>query len=78
MRHPEIGENRTQSDNGVPSSANWNPTKPLMRRQQYAAATKPVYEAANHYNTPKIVNDEDRKKAKDSKCSPGMSRSPLG
>lgn len=50
---------RTQSDNGVPSSANWKPTKPLMRRQQYAAATKPVYEAANHYSTPETVSQEE-------------------
>jgi hypothetical protein len=25
---------RTHSESGVPSSANWKPTKPLMRRQQ--------------------------------------------
>lgn len=39
---------RTHSDSGVPSSANWNPTKPFMSRQVNIAATKPVYTAANH------------------------------
>jgi hypothetical protein len=39
---------RTQSESGVPSSANWKPTKPFTSRQQYAAATRPVYTAANH------------------------------
>lgn len=43
----------TQRDNGVPSSANWKPTNPLMSKQQYAAATNPVYTAANHFE---IVN----------------------
>lgn len=33
---------RSQRERGVPSSANWNPTNPLTRRQQYAAATRPV------------------------------------
>ena len=33
---------RTHSERGVPSSANWKPTKPLMRRQVYAPATRPV------------------------------------
>jgi len=40
---------RTHRERGVPSSANWKPTKPLMSRQQYVAATKPVYAAANHF-----------------------------
>ena len=42
------GRALTHSDSGVPSSANWNPTKPLMRRQVYVPATRPVYIAANH------------------------------
>lgn len=49
----------TQSDSGVPSSANWKPTKPLIRMQQYVAATRPVYIAANHcyanYVTPRSL-----------------------
>ena len=44
----------TQSDRGVPSSANWNPTKPLIRRQQYVAATRPVYTAVNHYTHTRV------------------------
>ena len=31
----------------MPSSANWNPTNPFMSRQGHAAATRPVYIAAN-------------------------------
>jgi len=30
---------KNQRDSGVPSSANWKPTNPLMSKQQYAAAT---------------------------------------
>jgi len=37
-----VGGARTHNDNGVPSSANWNPTKPLISRQVYADATNPV------------------------------------
>ena len=33
---------RTHRDRGVPSSANWKPTKPLRRRQVYAAVMRPV------------------------------------
>jgi len=44
----------SQRDNGVPSSANWKPTNPLMSKQQYAAATNPVYTAANHFETGKF------------------------
>jgi len=47
---------RAHSDSGVPSSANWNPTKPLMSRQQKVAATRPVYTAANHCNIRQILN----------------------
>lgn len=55
---------RTHSDRGVPSSANWKPTKALMRRQQYVQATKPVYTAANHCGADLAIeskphNDED-------------------
>lgn len=32
----------TQSDRGVPSSANWKPTNPLINRHVYVAATSPV------------------------------------
>jgi len=35
-------ERRTHSERGVPSSANWNPTKPFIKRQQYADAMRPV------------------------------------
>ena len=40
---------QTHKERGVPSSANWKPTNPLMSKQQYVAATRPVYIAANHY-----------------------------
>lgn len=38
----------TQRDSGVPSSANWKPTKPFMSKQVYIDATRPVYIAENH------------------------------
>lgn len=41
---------RNHNDMGVPSSWNWKPTKPFMRRHQYSAPTLPAYIAANHYN----------------------------
>jgi hypothetical protein len=43
------GFEQTHKERGVPSSANWKPTNPLMSKQQYVAATRPVYIAANHY-----------------------------
>lgn len=39
----------TQSEMGVPSSANWNPTKPLTRSDQYKAVIRPNWTAANHF-----------------------------
>ena len=39
---------RTHGARGVPSSANWNPTKLFIRRQKYAAAMRPVQKDANH------------------------------
>ena len=39
----------TQSDRGVPSSANWNPTKPFNIRDQQRVHMTPVCTAANHY-----------------------------
>lgn len=44
----QVDGRRTHRESGVPSSANWKPTKPFMSIQQYAAATRPVYTAANH------------------------------
>lgn len=38
----------TQSDMGVPSSANWKPTNPFKRRHQNVAQVRPVWIAANH------------------------------
>lgn len=32
----------TQSDKGVPSSANWKPTKPFNNRHQNVAHIKPI------------------------------------
>jgi hypothetical protein len=61
---------RTQSERGVPSSANWKPTKPLMRRQQYAAAIKPVYTAANHWNRVSAVDEIIGGDARDNSRSP--------
>jgi hypothetical protein len=37
-----MGEKLTQSDMGVPSSANWNPTKPLITIHQYKAPMNPA------------------------------------
>jgi len=52
------GKERTQSDSGVPSSANWKPTNPFMSKQVYADATRPVYTAANHCGMVRILEGE--------------------
>lgn len=36
-----IGVESTQSERGVPSSANWKPTNPLTSRHQHAAVVRP-------------------------------------
>lgn len=47
-REEEEGRKRTQSDIGVPSSANWNPTNPFARRIQKMEQMKPTWTAVNH------------------------------
>lgn len=42
------GEERTQRDIGVPSSANWKPTNPFATRIQKMEQMKPTWTAVNH------------------------------
>jgi hypothetical protein len=44
----EEDKQRTQSDMGVPSSANWNPMNPLASRIQKMAQIRPTCTDANH------------------------------
>jgi hypothetical protein len=43
----------TQRDHGVPSSANWKPTKPFNNKHQNVALIKPTWTAVNHYKAKK-------------------------
>lgn len=49
MTQPTFAPFLTQSDSGVPSSANWKPTKPLINKHQKLALTTPKCIAAKYY-----------------------------
>lgn len=49
-------QNFTQSDKGVPSSANWNPTNPLRRRHQNVAEINPICTPVKYYKRTRARN----------------------
>lgn len=52
MNIAKLTVRRSQTDIVVPSSYNWNPTNPLMRRETQRAETRPLCTAAKYGYAP--------------------------